>query len=197
MEITGTGPWSRALRHDVRMDQVRSLVHDWVDQYDGEKPLMFWLLWAEANPAHIKGPGRTVPTARPDWWVQSGLPDRRHRRSGAAWTAAAAGAAERELGPYPRASFPSQASAVYAHTWLMGANHTKDAAELAAAICQTLADGYSKSNPTCLFGFDVPGGMSNSEYRQAIATCLGEWEDRLQQSLASIADELAEMEQGL
>lgn len=169
MHLTGDGPWSRALRHVQRTEDVCARLNHLIDGFDNPpEQLAYWLLWAEVNAAHYRGPNRLLPTSRPLWWVEAGLPDRRHRASGGAWTAAAAAALHRMADP-----LPDESNASTALEWLVTANHYSDAEDLAAAVCQKLYDAYRGVAP---LPFSYP---INAIADQWIAERLAAWEARL------------------
>jgi hypothetical protein len=90
-DAPGDGPWSRRLRAESRADAVLQAVRvasrAIVDGAGDDEHA--WLLYSEGWHSHPRVPGATSPTRRPAWWTAVGLPERRHRASGDAWTAAA------------------------------------------------------------------------------------------------------------
>lgn len=220
--IPGEGAWSRKIRHLGRVMLIRQQVSSWADgtlaqldavgvrqvtpeskpnlamfDFDERIAAVGLLLWSEGHYAHTRGPDRQAPTARPTWWVEAGLPDRRQRSSGKAWTAAAAEAAEVQLRFWehglPRSEFFLFGIADVLHDKL----GKQDGAEFAAAICGSLASyllamvDYNHKIvhfPAFVNRYSV---SCSEEQQNELAGWLAAWEKRLAEDLTAIAESAA------
>lgn len=199
LDLPGDGPWSRRLRAESRAAAVRRVAEAAAKTLlpdAGEEEIKVgaaWLAWAESSPIHFRRPGCEPPTRRPRWWTDGGLPDRRQRRSGGAWNAAAATVAaqmgipswtpkgERYYDPAFWRPSPHDGVAVALHAALLARGDADTAAELAARICGRIAEEYAEA----------------ARYRAAEATLqsaaqlLAAWEDRWAAALAALPKEEA------